>query len=43
MWKEGFIYIQVKGRNGSWKLDKRAAWALDEGRAVDRLVKHQLA
>ena len=40
--KDGFIYIRVKGMNGTWKLDKNAAWALDDGRALDRLVKHEL-
>ena len=40
--KEGFIYVQIKGRNGTWKLDQDAAWILDDGRALDRLVKHRL-
>ena len=40
--KEGFIYVQIKGRNGIWKLDQNAAWMLDDGRALDRLVKHRL-
>ncbi|MCJ1254737.1 hypothetical protein MMC24_002553, partial [Lignoscripta atroalba] len=35
--KDGFIYIRIKGRNGTWKLDRNAAWALDDGRALDRL------
>lgn len=40
--KEGFIYVQIKGRNGTWKLDRNAAWMLDDGRALDRLAKHRL-
>ena len=36
---EGFIYLKVKGRNGVWKLDKNAAWLLEDGKAIDRLVK----
>ena len=39
---EGFIYVQIKGRNGTWKLDQNAAWMLEEGRALDRLAKHRL-
>ncbi|KAA6416052.1 MAG: hypothetical protein FRX48_00771 [Lasallia pustulata] len=40
--KEGFIYVQIKGRNGTWKLDQNAAWMLDDGRAIDRLAKRRL-
>ena len=39
--QEAFIYMRVKGKNGTWKLDSDPAWALDEGRALDRLVKHE--
>ncbi|RFU31772.1 hypothetical protein B7463_g4542, partial [Scytalidium lignicola] len=34
--REGFAKIQVKGRG--YKLDVSDGWALDEGRALDRLV-----
>ena len=43
LWKSDFIYVQVKGRNLPFKLDRDAAWALDDGRALDRLVKHRLS
>jgi hypothetical protein len=42
LWKDRFIFLHVKGRNGVWKLDKTPAWVLDEGRALDRLVKHRI-
>lgn len=38
--REGFIYMRVRGYNLPWKVDRDAAWALDEGRALDRLVRH---
>ena len=37
---EAFIRMRVKGRNGTWKLSQGAAWALDNGKAIDKLVKH---
>lgn len=40
--KEGFVYIKIKGRNGTWKLDRNKAWALDEGRTLDRLMNQKL-
>ena len=43
MFKTDFIYVQVKGRNLTFKLNRDAAWALDDGRALDRLVKHRLS
>jgi len=43
IWKDDFIYMQVVGRNGTFKLDRNAAWALDDGRALDRVVKHRLS
>jgi len=43
IWKDDFIYLQVIGRNGTFKLDRNAAWALDDGRALDRVVKHRLS
>ena len=36
---EGFHYLHVKGNNRVWKLDKDPAWARDDGKALDRLVK----
>ena len=43
LWKNDFIYVQVKDCNMPFKLDRDAAWALDDGRALDRLVKHRLS
>jgi len=40
--REGFVYVQVKGRNGTWKIDRVGGWALDDGRGLDRLVKHRI-
>ena len=40
--KEGFAYVKIKGRNGTWKLDKDKAWALDNGRTLDRLLNQKL-
>lgn len=42
MSSEQFVYVHIKGRNGVLKLDQNAAWALDEGKAIDKLVKHTL-
>lgn len=39
---EGFHYLHVRGNNRVWKVDKNPAWALDDGRALDRLVKIKL-
>lgn len=39
---EGFHYLHVKGKSRLWKLDKDPAWALDDGRALDRLVNIKL-
>ncbi|MCJ1355219.1 MAG: hypothetical protein MMC33_005210 [Icmadophila ericetorum] len=38
--KEGFIYMRVMGYNLAWKIDREAAWALEDGKAIDRLVRH---
>lgn len=38
--REGFVYVKIKGKNGTWKFDRLGGWALDEGRGLDRLVKH---
>lgn len=40
---EGFHYLHVKGHNRVWKLDSDPAWALDNGKALDRLVKIKIA
>ncbi|KAI9849598.1 MAG: hypothetical protein M1837_002723 [Sclerophora amabilis] len=37
--KEGFTKMRVQGRTAVWRLDGNAGWMLDEGRAVDRLIK----
>ncbi|KAI9755374.1 MAG: hypothetical protein M4579_004303 [Chaenotheca gracillima] len=37
--REGFTRVFVQGRKGVWKLDAGGGWAMDEGRALDRLVK----
>ncbi|MCJ1286636.1 hypothetical protein MMC26_005982 [Xylographa opegraphella] len=42
IWKDDFILVQVIGKNGTFKFDRNSAWALDDGRALDRLVKHRL-
>ncbi|KAL8944750.1 MAG: hypothetical protein Q9211_000466 [Gyalolechia sp. 1 TL-2023] len=34
-----FISLRAKGYQGSWKLGKGDGWALDEGRALDRILK----
>lgn len=34
-----FIYLRAKGYQGSWKLGKGEGWALDEGRALDRILR----
>lgn len=36
---DGFIRMRVRGRNGTWKISQSAAWALDNGKVLDRLVK----
>lgn len=36
---ENFIYLRIKGKNGVWKLDRNAAWLLEDGKAIDRLIK----
>ncbi|CAO1597894.1 hypothetical protein XANCAGTX0491_001685 [Xanthoria calcicola] len=37
-----FIYLRAKGFNGSWKLDKETGWALEDGRAIDRILKSRV-
>lgn len=36
------IVMRIKGESGYWKMYQAGAWALDDGRAIDRLIKHQL-
>ncbi|KAL8701874.1 MAG: hypothetical protein Q9224_000287 [Gallowayella concinna] len=33
-----FIYLRAKGFNGSWKLDNEPGWALEDGRALARIM-----
>ena len=40
--KNPFIYLRVKGFNSSWKLDMETGWALENGRAIDRIVKSRV-
>lgn len=35
----GFHSLHVRGNNMVWKLDKDPAWALDDGKALDKLVR----
>ena len=39
---DDFYFLHVKGNNRVWKLAKDPAWALDDGKALDRLVKIKL-
>ena len=39
---EGFHLLHVRGNNRAWKMDKDPAWALDNGKALDKLVKIKL-
>lgn len=36
-----FILLKIKG-GGVWKINGRAAWALENGKAIDKLVKANL-
>ncbi|KAL8923346.1 MAG: hypothetical protein Q9172_003187 [Xanthocarpia lactea] len=40
--KNPFIYLRAKGFTNSWKLDKETGWALDDGRAIDRIIKTRM-
>lgn len=40
--KNPFIYLRVKGFNSSWKLDMESGWALEDGRAIDRIIKSRV-
>lgn len=39
---DNFHYLHIRGKNRVWKMDKDPAWALDDGKALDRLVKVKL-
>lgn len=39
---DNFHYLHIRGKNRVWKMDKDPAWALDDGKALDRLVKIKL-
>lgn len=36
------IVVRFKGEKGYWKMYKAGAWALDDGKAIDRLMKQTL-
>ncbi|KAI9800196.1 MAG: hypothetical protein M1825_004180 [Sarcosagium campestre] len=36
--REGFSHVRVQGQKGIMKLDRQGGWALDEGKALDRLL-----
>ena len=38
---EKFVFMRIKGK-GVWKLNTNAAWALQDGKALDRLINHVL-
>ena len=38
-----WIHMQITGYNRTWKLSKESGWSLDDGRAIDRVVKHSRA
>lgn len=40
--EDGFVHLRIKGRNGTWKVDRDFIWALDNGHAFDKLVKPEL-
>jgi hypothetical protein len=35
--RDGFMKLKINGKGGDWKLDRETGWALESGRAVDRL------
>ena len=39
---EGFHYLHVRGNSRVWKMDKDPTWAMDDGKAFDKLVKIKL-
>lgn len=36
------IVVRVKGESGYWKMYKAGAWALDDGKTLDRLIHHKI-
>jgi hypothetical protein len=36
------ILLNIQGERGYWKLYQTGAWALDDGKTIDRLIKHEL-
>ena len=40
---QGLLQFHVKGHNVPWKLEHMTAWALDEGQALDKMVKVKIA
>jgi hypothetical protein len=36
------IVMRITGKSGYWKMYQAGAWALDDGKIIDRLLKHQL-
>ncbi|KAI4247664.1 MAG: hypothetical protein L6R40_001250 [Gallowayella cf. fulva] len=40
--KNPFIYLRAKGFSWSWKLDKETGWALEDGRALDRIIRSRV-
>lgn len=38
---EKFVFMRIKGK-GVWKLNTNAAWALQDGKVIDKLVDHVL-
>ena len=39
---EGFHYLHIRGNYRAWKMDKNPVWALDDGKAIDKMVKIKL-
>ena len=39
---QNYISLRLKGKIGTWKMDRNPAWALDSGRVFDGLVRHHI-
>ena len=37
--QQRFLHLHIKGHSRTWKLFADPAWALDDGKAIDKLVK----
>ncbi|KAI9724867.1 MAG: hypothetical protein M1812_000143 [Candelaria pacifica] len=37
--REGFLKVHIQGKFGHWQLDREGGWALENGKALDKLVK----